>query len=134
MPVGPYTVLGLPKGLMELPVSRTMIQYVPGVLVTQTGVTRIYNNTGMPFVIQKVFLAVNTAPTGAAIIADVNRNGTTIFTAQANRPQIAVSAFTGYSTAINMPLFADGDYLTVDIDQVGSTVAGSELTFHIIYS
>lgn len=107
---------------------------VEGDLVTSTGVLRIYNATGVTKTISKVFLSVSTAPTGAAIIVDIHKGGTTIFTTQANRPQIAASANTGYSTTIDVTSWADGEYLTMDVDQVGSTIAGSNLTVHIVYS
>lgn len=82
-----------------------------------------------------VSMAVNTAPTGAAIIADVNKNGTTIFTTQANRPTIAAGAFATAAEVTNMNVtsIAAGDYLTVDIDQVGSTVSGADLSLFIRY-
>ncbi len=83
--------------------------------------------------IQKVFVSANTAPTGAAIIVDVNLNGTTIFTTQGNRPQIADGANTGESSSIDVTSFADGDYLQADIDQIGSVISGADLTVHVIY-
>lgn len=73
--------------------------------------------------------SVGTPPTGASIKVDVNKNGTTIFTTQANRPTIAISGNTsGAVTNMNTNTLAAGDYLTVDVDQVGSTVAGADLT------
>jgi hypothetical protein len=47
----------------------------------------------IPFaaVIESVAATVGTAPTGASLIVDVNKNGTTIFTTQANRPTIAAA-------------------------------------------
>lgn len=82
-----------------------------------------------------VSLAVGTAPTGANIIVDVNKNGTTIFTTQANRPTIVAGAFGTASEVTNMNItsVAAGDYLTMDIDQVGSTIAGSDLSAFIRY-
>ena len=78
---------------------------------------------------------MGTAPTGAAIICDVNKNGTTIFTTQSNRPQIAASAQAGAEiTNMDITAFAVGDVLTVDIDQVGSTVIGSDLTVVVRYT
>jgi hypothetical protein len=78
--------------------------------------------------------AVGTAPTGASLIADVSKNGTTIFTTQANRPTIAAGAnATTTEPAPDVTTIAAGDYLTVDIDQVGSTVAGADLTVFIRY-
>jgi len=107
---------------------------VAGDLTDDPGVLRLYNLTGKTLTITKVHLAVNTAPTGAAIIVDVHENGTTIFTTQGNRPQIAASAFTGQSTAIDDPSWADGNYLQADIDQIGSTIAGADLTITILAS
>lgn len=105
-----------------------------GILATVTGAIRIYNNTGTTKTINKVFLSVSTAPTGAAIIVDIHKNGTTIFTNQANRPQISAGANTGYSTTMAVTEWADGEYLTMDVDQVGSTVAGSYLAVNVVYS
>ena len=82
-----------------------------------------------------VVAAVGTAPTGASLICDVNKNGTTIFTTQANRPTIAISA--NATTTMPTPdvtALASGDYLTVDVDQIGSTVAGSDLVVNVYLS
>jgi len=82
--------------------------------------------------ITKVKLVVKTAPTGAAIIVDINKNGTTIFTTQGNRPQIAAGATTGDSGAPDVTALAEGDKLTIDIDQIGSTIAGADLTVEVV--
>jgi hypothetical protein len=103
-----------------------------GTLVVGTGVLRIYNDTGKTLTFVKVRISVGTAPTGATIIVDVNKNGTTIFTTQGGRPVIAISGNTGTSTAMDVTTLADGDYLTVDIDQIGSTIAGSDLTIQVL--
>lgn len=107
---------------------------VPGTLTVNSGVVRIYNLTGRDLTISKVHLGVNTAPTGATIIVDVNENGTTIFTVQANRPVIAIAAFSGESTTINAPTWNDENYIQADIDQIGSTIPGSDLTITIVAS
>jgi hypothetical protein len=82
--------------------------------------------------ITKVKLVVKTAPTGQAIIVDVNKNGTTIFTTQGNRPQIAAGATTGDSGTPDVTSLAEGDKLTVDIDQIGSGTAGADLTVEVV--
>ena len=82
--------------------------------------------------IVKVKLVVKTAPTGQAIIVDVNKNGTTIFTTQANRPQIAAGSTTGDSGTPDVTALAEGDKLTVDVDQVGSGTAGADLTVEVV--
>jgi hypothetical protein len=71
---------------------------------------------------------VNTQPTGATVIVDVNKNGTTIFTTQANRPTIAVSTNDSGLAVPDVTSYTAGDYIQVDIDQIGSTIAGADLT------
>lgn len=80
-------------------------------------------------VIEEVFIEVKTAPTGASIIVDVNKNGTSIFNATpANRPSIAAAATTGTSGAPDTTSLAKDDSITIDIDQIGSGTAGADLT------
>lgn len=92
-----------------------------------------------------VSLAVGTAPTSADILVDVNKNGTTVFSDQAKRPKVEATKTTGavgvepalaagtnyiytpYPTAGPLATFAAGDKITVDVDQVGSGTAGSNL-------
>lgn len=95
---------------------------------------RIYNLSGRTMTISRVALSVGTAPTGSAIIVDVHKDGTTIFTNQAHRPQIAASAFYGDSTDVDVSSWADASYLTVEIDQVGSTIIGDDLVVHVVVS
>lgn len=77
--------------------------------------------------------AIGTAPTGSSLIIDVNKNGTTIYTTQGNRPTISAGTNSASETSPNVTSMAIGDYLTVDIDQIGSTVAGSDLTVFVRY-
>ena len=100
-----------------------------GALVVGAGPFRHYMKGA--WTITQVRASVGTAPTGASVIVDVNKNGTTIFTTQSNRPTIAVSTNTDLADAIDVSALADGDYLTVDIDQIGSTIAGSDLTVQV---
>lgn len=92
---------------------------------------RYYNNTGAALVISDVRCSVNTAPTGATILVDVNENGTTIFTTQSGRPTIAASGNTDVSDTPDDTSWADGNYLQIEIDQVGSSTAGSDLTCQV---
>lgn len=79
------------------------------------------------FTIEEVFIEVKTAPTDANIIVDVNKNGTTIFTTQGNRPEITAGSNTGTSGAPDVTALAKDDAVTIDVDQVGSTIAGADL-------
>lgn len=103
-----------------------------GTLTVAAGKGRYY----LPYAITLLGIrsAVNTAPTGAAVLVDVNKNGTTVFTTQGNRPSIAISGFVSSEvTNMDVTAVAAGDYLSVDIDQIGSTLAGADLTVMIRY-
>lgn len=112
--------------------TRTMPYSYGGTLAVNTGTFRLYNDSGIAWTIQGVRATVGTAPSGSSIIIDVHKNGTTIFTTQSNRPTIAAAANTsGKVTNMNVTSVADGEYLTVDIDQIGSGTAGSDLTVQV---
>jgi hypothetical protein len=81
--------------------------------------------------ITAVRATVGTAPTGDDVEIDVNKNGTTIFTTQSNRPIIAATTTTDVTSTIEAGTVVDGDYLTVDIDQVGSVEPGKDLIVQI---
>lgn len=98
---------------------------VAGTLTTQTGVAQL--PIPATATIADITIRAATAPTGASIKVDVNKNGTTVFTTQANRPTIAVSTNASTAAVPDVTALVAGDYLTVDIDQVGSTIAGADL-------
>lgn len=100
-----------------------------GILYVQSGAKKLYNQLGNTYTFQQVFCSVGTAPTDASILVDVNKNGTTIFN---NRPVIAAGAVTGSSADFSVTTWNPGDYLTVDIDQIGSGTAGSNMVVHIV--
>lgn len=75
--------------------------------------------------ISDIRAGVLTAPTGATLIFDVNKNGVSLFTTQANRPIVAISGVVSSTTDPDIITFAAGDIITFDIDQIGSTVAGA---------
>ena len=112
-------------GVLVVPIEAYTFS-VTGPVAVATGKSRIYLEHD--YVVETVRAAVNTAPTGAALVVDVNKNGTTIYTNQAKRPSIAAASFTDLGDTPDVTTLAAGDYLTVDVDQVGSTAAGSDLT------
>ena len=117
-----------PKGLIGS--VESLIFSVTGTVATTTGKSRVYLEGS--YVVETVRAAVNTAPTGASLIVDVNKNGTSIYaTTQANRPTIAASGNSALGGTPDTTTFASGDYIQVDVDQVGSTVAGADLTVTI---
>jgi hypothetical protein len=108
--------------------------YVFGTLTVAAGAVKGANHLGRTLRLLGVYLDVATAPTGADLIVDLHKNGTTVFSTQSNRPRIVAGAYSGYSTVLDVASWADGEYLTADIDQVGSTVAGSDLSVTIVYA
>lgn len=103
-----------------------------GVLGVVAGVSRYLVQA--PLTVLGVRAAVGTAPVGSAILIDVDKNGTTIFTTQAHRASIAAAANATSAEAVpDVSGFIAGDYLTVDIDQIGSGTAGSDLMVVIRY-
>lgn len=97
-----------------------------GAQTVKTGVSKVPLLGSGTIVAVKGYL--NTAPTGATFITDVNKNGTTIYGTQANRPTWALSANAATVGAHSVTTFVANDVLSVDVDQIGSTVAGSDLT------
>lgn len=79
-----------------------------------------------------VILSAGIAPTGSALIMDTHKNGTTIFTTQANRPKILAGQLVGTLAVPDVVTLAPGERITFDIDAVGSTVAGSDVTATIV--
>ena len=105
--------------------TKSLVYSASGTLTVRTGVSKIPMQGSGTIVAVKAY--VNTAPTGASLIVDVNKNGTTIFGTQSNRPTVAAGANAATVGANSVTTYVDGDLLSVDIDQIGSTIAGSDL-------
>lgn len=99
---------------------------IQGPLTVVAGTHRLYVEQSCT--ISSVRASVGVAPTGSSLIVDINKNGTTIYGTQANRPTITASGFTALGGTASVTSLIAGDYLTVDIDQIGSTISGSDLT------
>lgn len=99
------------------------------------------NPTGKYLRITGVQAMLGTVNTGADFIVDVNAvaadSGTpaTIYSTQANRPTITAGATTQRSSRIqpDTRVIRPNEGITYDVDQVGSTVAGSDLTVALSY-
>lgn len=106
---------------------------IPDVLSTGTNQAGAFTiKTANSLYLSSVSLQCKTAPTGAEIIVDINVNGSTIFS---TRPQIAASATSGGgSAAFSVTEVSDGDVITFDIDQVGSSEHGRDLTITLTFA
>jgi len=83
------------------------------------GQGRVYNDTGRTLQVAAVRVsAVNVG--GGGLIVDVNKNGSSIYTTQANRPTVPAGAGTGTVKNVGFntgTVIADGEYITADVDQ-----------------
>lgn len=103
----------------------------PGVLLVAVGQGRL--RFPVAITLLSVTATAGTAPTGASIKVDLNKNGTTVFTTQGNRPTIAIGANASADQVPDVTAIPADTDLTADIDQVGSTVPGSDLTVIVRY-
>lgn len=122
-----------PQGDVDLTFQHMILFTIEGFVTTGNKNLRLTNVFGKAITIEKVYLSIDTAPTGADLIVDLHKNGTTIFTNQANRPVISAGAYSGYTTSIDVSTWSDGEYLQLHVDQNGSTVMGSNLVCHILF-
>lgn len=106
----------------------------PGTLTTSASSAGIPIPFKRAATITNVYAMCDTAPTGASLIVDVHKNGTTIFTTQSNRPTITTGTKLDMTSAPDVTAAAASDYLICYIDQVGSTVAGENLVVGIEYT
>ena len=110
--------------------TKAMSFYIDGTLTVETQAMSVIAPCALT--VTEIRVAVDTAPTGAALIIDVNKNGTTMYTTQANRPTIADVGTSATATDPDVTSIAVGDKISIDIDQIGSTVAGENLAVIII--
>lgn len=89
----------------------------------------------MPFAmtVTDVRANVNTAPTGSTITVDINEGGTTILSTKLTIDATEKTSESAATPAvISDSSLADDAEMTVDIDQIGSTIAGKGLKIWII--
>lgn len=91
-----------------------------GTLAVNTGDKRLY--MARAGTLGTFDMYVKTAPAGAALNVQINKNGSSIGTGT-----IADGATSGTGQALSSTSFSAGDYLTVDITQIGSSTAGEDL-------
>lgn len=101
-----------------------------GQLAVVTGTHRWYADQA--YNLTKVISSVGTAPTGADIRLGINLDGVQIGT-NAQRPKILVSTFVEFKTTGFLPAAIPANsYLSVDVEVIGSTIPGSDLTCQLV--
>jgi hypothetical protein len=111
--------------------------FIAGYSSTMTGVNVEVRDYG-EFDVDRAFEVTGevggctTAPTGADMIFDIEKNGTTIYT---TKPKIAAGATdltAGTLKSDGTQIFAAGDTITFSVTQVGSTIPGQKARFTVI--
>jgi hypothetical protein len=87
----------------------------------------------MPYAgtIVDVRVRADTAPVGSTALYDINKNGTTMFTTQGNRPTIADGGNNSTTTLPDVTTVAVNDRLTFDNDQIGSGTPGADVMYSV---
>ena len=98
-----------------------------------TGTAKVTFRIPYPFTLTGARASVTTAPTGSVLTVDINEGGSTILSTK-----ITIDAGEKTSTTAATPpvisdsALADDAEITIDIDTVGSTVAGAGLKVTLI--
>lgn len=98
-----------------------------------TGAAKLTYRMPFAFTLTAVRASVSTAPTGSVLTVDINESGSTILSTK-----ITIDATEKTSeTAVTPPVIsdaalADDSEITIDIDQIGSSVAGTGLKVYLI--
>lgn len=97
-----------------------------------SGAVAVANSQGMRWVppqrvaLERIKAVIGTAPTGAALTFRFRVSGSTVASG-------SISAGSTSATVAASGEFDGTDVITLDVTQVGSVTAGSNLTVHLIY-
>lgn len=100
-------------GIKEQPFSQ------PGVLNSGAGTGRLYTKTDRTII--DVCIMVGVASTSGVVTVDMDIDGTTAFTTQANRPELAVSAFVSDAEVPDVTAWDAGSYISFNVDAAGTS-------------
>jgi len=98
-----------------------------------TGTAKVTFRMPYAFTVTAVRASVTTAPTGSTFIIDINESGTTILSTKLSIDATEKTSTTAASAAvISDAALADDAEITIDFDQVGSTIAGAGVKVYLI--
>lgn len=101
--------------------------------ILTVGANKVTFRAPYAFTLTNVRASVNTAPTGSTLIVDINENGTSVLSTKLSIDISEKTSTTAASPAvISDASIADDAEITIDIDQVGSTIAGKGLKVVLI--
>ena len=97
-----------------------------------TGTAKITFRMPYAMTVTAVRASVTTAPTGSTLVVDINDSGTSILSTKLSIDAGEKTSTTAATAAvISDTALADDAEITIDIDQVGSTIAGAGLKVYI---
>lgn len=100
-------------------------------LATGTGIVEFQMPYG--FTLTDVRATVTTAPTGSTLDVDINQNGVSILSTKITIDAGEKTSSTAATPpVISVASLSDNDVITIDLDQIGSTVAGTGLKVYLI--
>jgi len=100
-----------------------------------TGTAKVTFRMPYAFTLSAVRASVTTAPTGSTILIDINEGGTTILSTKLMIDASEKTSTTAATPAvISDTALADDAEITIDFDQVGSTIAGAGVKVYLIGS
>ncbi len=98
-----------------------------------TGTGKVTFRMPYALTLTAVRASVGTAPTGQALIVDINEGGSSILSTKLSIDASEKTSTTAATAAvISDASLADDAEITIDIDQVGSTIAGAGLKVYLI--
>ena len=98
-----------------------------------TGTAKVTFRMPFAFTLTGVRASVTTAPTGSVLTVDINEGGTSILSTKLTIDASEKTSTTAATPAvISDTALADDAEITIDIDTVGSTVAGAGLKVYLI--
>lgn len=98
-----------------------------------TGAAKTTFRAPFAMTVSSVRASVNTAPTGSTLICDIKKNGVSMLSTLLSIDATEKTSVTAATPAVlSSTSIASDDEITIDITQVGSTVAGKGLKVCII--
>jgi hypothetical protein len=98
-----------------------------------TGTAKVTFRMPYAFTLTDVRASVTTAPTGATLTVDINESGSTVLSTKLTIDASEKTSTTAATPAvISDAALADDAEITIDIDQIGSTIAGAGLKVTLI--
>mgnify|MGYP001571741274 CR=1 FL=1 len=98
-----------------------------------TGAAKVTFRMPYALTLTEVRATVTTAPTGSVLTVDINESGTTVLSTKLTIDATEKTSETAATSAvISDSALADDSEITIDIDGIGSTIAGAGLKVYLI--